>query len=115
MTDLGAKVSYLALGAGVPVYAPGGAFVGVVEHVVADEAQDIFHGVIIEPSREHHAHRFAYREQIGELHERGVVLSVPAGQLHEPSTDMPAEQVEESDDPVRLGLRRAWEWLIRPR
>ena len=115
MTDLGAKVSYVALADGTPVYAPDSAFVGVVEHVVADEPEDIFHGVIIKPSREHHTHRFAHREQIAELYERGVVLSVPPGQLHEPGTDMPAEQVEQSDDPVRLGLRRAWEWLVRPR
>lgn len=44
-----------------------------------------------------------------------MVLSVPAGQLPELSADRPAEQVEEAGDPVRLGLRRAWEWLVRPR
>ncbi|TCC00508.1 hypothetical protein E0H26_02150 [Micromonospora zingiberis] len=115
MTDLGAKVSYLALAAGTPVYAPDSTMIGMVEHVLADERQDIFHGVIIAPSRAHHTHRFAHREQIADLYERGVLLSVPAAALHEPGTDTPAEQAEEADDPVRLGLRRAWEWLVRAR
>ncbi|RIV41546.1 hypothetical protein [Micromonospora radicis] len=114
MTDLGAKISYLALADGTPVYTADSAPVGVVEHVLADERQDIFHGVIIGPSRSHNVHRFAHREQIADLYERGVVLSVPVGQLHEPGTDAPAARAEEDDDPVRTGVRRAWEWLVRP-
>ncbi|MFG2064535.1 hypothetical protein ACGFIK_24300 [Micromonospora sp. NPDC048871] len=115
MTDLGAQVSYLVLADGTAVYAPDSAYLGVVEHVVADERQDIFHGVIVKLPRGQDPHRFAHRDQIAALHERGVVLSVPAGQLPELSADRPAEQVEEAGDPVRLGLRRAWEWLVRPR
>lgn len=71
MTDLGAQVSYLVLADGTAVYAPDSAYLGVVEHVVADERQDIFHGVIVKLPRGQDPHRFAHRDQIAALHERG--------------------------------------------
>ena len=52
MTNLGVRVSYLALADGTPVYTPDTAFVGVVQHVVADDRQDIFHGVIVRLPRD---------------------------------------------------------------
>ncbi|MET8364800.1 hypothetical protein ABZU53_14700 [Micromonospora sp. NPDC005194] len=75
--DLGAKVSYLALAVGTRVYDVDSAPVGVVEHVLTDEPKDIFHGIIVAPPGPDQSHRFAHREQIADLYERGVVLSVP--------------------------------------
>ncbi|MFG3557131.1 hypothetical protein ACGGAQ_22365 [Micromonospora sp. NPDC047557] len=114
--DLGAKVSYLALRVGTPVYDVDSAPVGVVEHVLTDEPKDIFHGIIVAPPRPDQSHRFAHREQIADLYERGVVLSVPGAEMHEPGEDTPARRAEAAgDDPVQVGLRHAWEWLSRPR
>ncbi|SCG70003.1 hypothetical protein GA0070613_4698 [Micromonospora inositola] len=114
--DLGAKVSYLALAVGTRVYDVDSAPVGVVEHVVADERQDIFHGVIVAPPGPDQSHRFAHREQIADLYERGVVLSVPGAEMHEPGDDPPVGVVENADhNPVQADLRRAWQRLSRPR
>ncbi|WP_236648408.1 MULTISPECIES: hypothetical protein [Micromonospora] len=115
MEDLGAKVSYLAVALGTRVYDVDSAPVGVVEHVLADERADILHGIVVAPP-EPGSHRFAHREQIADLYERGVVLSVPGAEMHEPGEDTPAREVEATgDDPVQVGLRRAWEWLSQPR
>lgn len=115
MEDLGGKVSYLALAVGTRVYDVNSASVGVVEHVLADEGADIFHGVIVAPGPDR-PHRFAYRDQIADLYERGVVLAVPGAELHELGEDTPARVTEAAEgDPVQMGLRRAWKWLSRPR
>lgn len=114
--DLGAKVSYLALAVGTRVYDVDSAPVGVVEQVLADERQDIFHGVIVAPPVPDQSHRFAHREQIADLYERGVVLSVPGVELHEPGDDAPAGVAEEAaHNPAQADLRRAWQRLSRPR
>ncbi|MER7892151.1 PRC-barrel domain-containing protein [Micromonospora sp. NPDC094482] len=116
MEDLGVRVSYLALAVGTRVYDVDSAPVGVVEHVIADEQADILHGLIVAPPKPYGSHRFAHREQIADLYERGVVLSVPGAEMHEPGEDAPAREAEGAgDDPVQVGLRRAWEWLSRPR
>lgn len=114
--DLGAKVSYLALAVGTRVYDVDSAPVGVVERVLADERQDIFHGVIVTPPGPDQSHRFAHREQIADLYERGVVLSVPGAEMHEPGDDPPAGVAEEAaHNPLQADLRRAWQRLSRPR
>ena len=114
--DLGAKVSYLALAVGTRVYDVDSAPVGVVEEVLTDERWDIFHGVIVAPSGPDQSHRFAHREQIADLYERGVVLSVPGAEMHDPGEDPPAAVVEEAaHHPVQADLRRAWQRLSRPR
>jgi hypothetical protein len=118
MEDLGECVSYLAVSTGVPVYDRDGAHVGVVEYVLADEAADIFHGLIVRTSPPPvDRYLFAYRDQTGELRERGVVLSVRGAELHEPGQDAPAREVAGSSvaSPVESSLRAAWEWLRRPR
>lgn len=113
---LGAPVAYLVLPTGVPVYDRDGTHVGTVEHVLADEGADIFHGLVI---RAHHLMDrplFADREQVGGLYEQGVTLTVPATDLHEPNEDAIAADVTDASvsEQAREGLRRAWEWLSRP-
>ena len=70
--DLGAPVSYLALEEGTAVLAADGDEVGQVAVVLADEENDIFDGIVI--SHGLGRHTFADAEQVGEIHERGVVL-----------------------------------------
>lgn len=106
-------MSYVAVSAGVPVYDRDAARVGVVEHVIADEGADIFHGLLVRTSPLPDRQLFADRDQVGELYERGVVLSVRGAELHEPSSDAPAREV--ADSRLEAGLRAAWEWLRRPR
>lgn len=117
VADLGAPVAYPALPDGVPVYDPDGNRVGTVEHVLADEDADIFHGLLIHAPSAPDSHLFADREQIAGLYEGGVVLSVSPTDLHEPGADtIAADATDESAaDHVREGLRRAWEWLSQPR
>jgi hypothetical protein len=107
--DLGAPVSYLVLAEGTPVYDRAGDAVGSVEHVVADEGQDIFHGLLL---RTPAGHRFAAGGRVDGIFERGVIVAAPAAQLPEPSADAAAATADES---ARDGLRRAWNWLVHPR
>jgi hypothetical protein len=111
--DLGSPISYVAVSAGVPVYDRDAARIGVVEHVIADEDADILHGLLVRTPSLSERHLFAHRDQVGEMHERGVVLSVRGAELHEPSEDAPAREV--ADSPLPAELRAAWEWLRRPR
>ena len=108
--DIGAPVSYLVLKEGTPVYEPSGDRVGEVEHVLADEPADVFHGLILQTPD---GHRFASGTQVDGLFEHGVILAVPAAGLHAPSADAAARVVD--DDNLRHSLKRAWEWLTRPR
>ncbi|MEV6345146.1 PRC-barrel domain-containing protein [Actinoplanes sp. NPDC051851] len=106
--DLGEPVAYLVLRDGTPVYDEGGSPVGTVEHVLADEREDVFHGLLVGTAA---GHRFARPGQVTGIFEHGVIIGVPAGELAEPSADPPSRLLED-----RAGaLRRAWDWLSRPR
>jgi len=76
--DLGAPSSYLALAAGTDVYSSDGQKLGEVGEVRADEQQDIFDGLVL--SRGVLAPRscFVLADQVEQIHERGVVLSLDA-------------------------------------
>jgi uncharacterized protein YrrD len=119
--DLGPPIAYLVLKEGTPVYDRGGQRIGVVEHVLADEPVDIFHGLVVHTLPLPGRHLFADADQIAEIHERGVLLAVGADQLHEPSEDAAAESaVDDSDDgvvesPLQAALRRAWDWISQHR
>jgi hypothetical protein len=102
--DLGEPVAYLVLREGVPVYAPSGDTVGTVEHVLADENEDVFHGLLIKTP---HGHRFATGEQVAGLYENGAIVTEPAERLARPSADLPEGRRDS-------GLKRAWDWLVQP-
>jgi hypothetical protein len=104
--DLGEPVSYLVLKNGTPVYDSSGDRAGEVEHVLADEPEDVFHGLIVKTSG---GHRFAAADRVDGLFEHGVIVNTPAAQLPEPSADA----VE--DDSLKANLKRAWDWLIQPK
>ncbi len=76
---LGEPASYLTLTAGTPVYASGGEKVGSVAEVVAAVEQDIFEGIAISSHLGVGRRRFASAEQIAEIGEQGVLLSLDAG------------------------------------
>jgi uncharacterized protein YrrD len=113
VTDIGLPIAYLVLQEGTPVYDREGTRIGVVEQVLADEPVDIFHGLIIHTLPLPGRHLFADADQISELHERGVLLSVTRDDLHEPR-DEPARAAGDAgpvDGVLQARLRRAWDWL----
>jgi uncharacterized protein YrrD len=106
--DLGAPVAYLVLKNGTRVYDRSGRRVGEVEHVLADDQKDVFHGLILKTSA---GHRFAPADQVDGIFERAVIVAAPADQLPTPREDPPAKLATEQS----TVLRRAWEWLVQPK
>jgi hypothetical protein len=113
--DLGAPVAYLAVKEGIPVFDPDGNRIGVVEHVVADEPTDIFHGLVVHTLPLPGRHLYADADQIAELHERGVLPSVGRDELRQPTEQSAAHRQRSPGDPpesrLEAGLRRAWDWI----
>ena len=117
MPELGEPASYLTLAAGTAVYARDEEQVGVVEHVLAAEEQDIFDGIVLDRSVLPGGHRFADAEQIEEIYERGVVLKLTrqeAEALPQPSENpaaMEADPDDASESELTRKLRRAWDLI----
>jgi uncharacterized protein YrrD len=103
MDDLGPPIAYTGLEEGTPVYDRDGKRIGVVDRVQADFQQDIFDGLIVRTHPLPGRHLFADVEQIAELRERGVALSVGRDELHEPPDEHSGSK------------RRAWDWISRRR
>ena len=113
MDELGARVAHLALKEGVPVYDRSGQRVGVVDRVMTDEVTGIFEGVIVHTLPLPGRHVYASHEQIAELRERGVLLSVDRTELHELSARSARKRGSEDtvESPLEARLRRAWDWI----
>jgi rRNA processing protein Gar1 len=108
--DLGPPIAYIALEEGAPVYDASGDRVGVVEHVLGDMSADVFDGLIVHTKPLPGKHLFADVDQIAEMRERGVVLSVERGELHEPR-DRRDRGREPLESPLEARVRRAWDWI----
>jgi uncharacterized protein YrrD len=114
MDDLGAPVSHLGVAEGVPVYDRAGRRIGVVDRVMADEPTGVFEGIVVHTHPLPGRHLYAAHEQIAELRERGVVLAVEAGELHQLSERAARERArrrQTPESPLERSLRRAWDWL----
>jgi hypothetical protein len=114
--DLGPPTAYTPLQAGTAVYDRDGDRIGVVEYVLADEAQDIFHGLVIRTRRLPEQHLVALADQVGELYERGVLLVVDSAALYDPSAfpGTSTSRTADGESPLEAVLRRAWDRLNRP-
>src|SRR5215212_2434291 len=115
--DLGAPASYLTLSPGVPVYSSDAQRLGDVEHVLGDPEKDIFDGIVFGGASLEGGHRFVDAPEVGEIYERGVVLTLDAAaaeQLHQPGPN-PATMSASPDDAVESELerklRRAWDLI----
>ena len=75
--DLGDPSSYLSLERGTPVFSNDGREVGCVEHVIADETDDIFEGIVLDTSRLPGGHRFVDEEQVARIYDLGGRMNVP--------------------------------------
>ena len=87
-------ISYEVLDKGVPVYSEDGQQVGTVDHVVAAESLDIFHGLVIQTAG---GQRFVEADDVTSLHERGVDLRISAdaaAALPQPHGAAPVERVD---------------------
>lgn len=104
--DLGAPQSFLTA-EGTAVYDRAGDKVGTVTHALADDRDEIFHGLVLETP---HGHRYAPADRVDGIYEHGVIVAVPAAELPEPAEDAKAD-----DDSLTDGLRRAWKWLVEPK
>jgi hypothetical protein len=109
--DIGAPVSYLVLADGTPVFDRSGDRVGEVEHVLADEGADVFHGLLVKTAA---GHRFARASLVDGLYEHGAIIAAPAAELPEPSAD-PSARLAEEDEGLGHSLKKAWDWLMQPR
>src|SRR4051812_49548568 len=102
----GPPIAYIALEEGIPVYDTTGDQVGVVEHVLGDMTADVFDGLIVHTKPLPGKHLFADLDQIAELRERGVVLSIRGDDLHEPEQ----KGRDPGGTPLEARLRRARDW-----
>jgi hypothetical protein len=81
--DLGPRIAFSALAEGTPVYDPGGRRVGVVDEVLVEPPGGIFEGVVVHTLPLPGRHLHALPDQIAEIHQRGVLLSVGGDELPE--------------------------------
>jgi uncharacterized protein YrrD len=111
--DLGLPISYMVLEPRTEVFSSDHQSIGHVAHVLADEAEDVFDGIVIAQGGLGRRHVFADADEVATIYERGVVLSLDARaceQLPEPSAN-PATLVEDPGDGMPGKLRRAWDRL----
>ncbi len=115
MTDLGFPISYEALESGTPVLSSDEELIGKVVHVLADESEDVFDGVVIQLHDE--GHRFADADDIASIHERGLTLKQTAAEceaLPEPTANPAVLRDDPTVGPgsgIERKLRRAWDLL----
>ena len=114
---LGAPISYLVLEPGTDVVSSDGEVVGTVEHVLAAEDEDVFDGIVIDTRLGPGGHHFVDAPEVAEIHERGVVLKIPAAEverLPKPEANPAVIEnhgVEDSESPLTAKLRRAWDLI----
>lgn len=112
--DLGERASYFSLQAGTPVYSVNGEPIGKVTHVLADEHEDVFDGIVIGEHSFGHEHRFADADEVQEIYDHGVVLKLnmaAAEQLPKPSANpavMHDDPAVANSDFRHQKLGRAW-------
>ena len=75
MEDDARRISYQALGKGVPVRASGGEEIGTVEHVLQVPELDVFDGIVLKTAA---GLRFADADQVADITDRYVLLNLPA-------------------------------------
>ena len=114
--DHGSPIAYTALAEGTTVHSSDGVEVGTVKRVLADEAANLFDGIVVSTSD---GDRFVDAPEVGDLYERLVTLKLTADEtraLDEPSPSPAAVRVSpddiSGDNPggrTRGVLRRAWD------
>jgi uncharacterized protein YrrD len=116
MSDLGDPIAYEGLERDTPVFSADGAQIGTVDHVLADEREDVFDGIVIRrPHGHRHSHGFADADQIAAIHEHGVTLKLGTADseaLPVPSSNpavMGEDPSQKPYSPLQGKLMRAWD------
>jgi len=113
----GDPISYLTLQAGTEVLSSDGERLGVVEHVLSDDATSIFDGIVIDTGMGPGGHRFVDAPEVAEMRADAVILTLAAADAqHLPSPGrnpavMEHHGAEDTESPLRGKLRRAWEMI----
>jgi sporulation protein YlmC with PRC-barrel domain len=113
--DYGEPTSYLSVKEGCSVISSDGEEVGKVQHVLADEDEDVFDGIVIDAQLGPGGLLFVDAPQVTECRERAVLLSVPAAEvqnLPKPAPNpsvMESHGVEDSEGGLQAKLHRAWD------
>lgn len=121
MDDLGERISYLVLRAGVPVFSADGEQVGSVIRAMWVQEKDVFDGIVFHTSAGRHDRKFVDAPEVEEIFERGVVLGISAAEaarLPKPGENPAALSVGPDDlvDSSSGGrFRRAWDALTGKR
>ena len=115
--EYGPQISYEVLAPGTKVLSADGEEVGTIVHVLADESQDVFDGIVIAERAGSGEHRFADAEDIQEIHEGAVLLKLSSeacAQLPRPTAN-PAVMRDDpgapASNPLGDKLRRAWDLI----
>lgn len=115
--EYGEPIAYSALKAGTDVISSDGQDVGAVEHVLADEDEDVFDGIVIDVKTGPGGHRFVDAPEVSSCHEHAVLIAIPAAdveKLPEPKPNpavMENHGVEDSEGALRQKLHRAWDMI----
>jgi hypothetical protein len=115
--DYGEPASYLTLKEGTEVVSSDDENVGTVQHVLADEEEDVFDGIVIDTQLGPGGLHFVDAPQVRECFERAVQLAIPASEvpgLPKPTPNpavMESHGVEDSESPLRAKLHRAWDLI----
>jgi uncharacterized protein YrrD len=110
-------MAYAALSKGTPVYSSDGEEIGKVAHVLADEGEDVFDGIVLGEHVFGAEHRFADADEIDGIYEHGVVLKLDraaAAELPKPSPNpavMRDDPAESTGEFRHQRLRRAWDLI----
>jgi len=109
MPDLGAKIAFMAVREGTPVFDSQDNRIGVVEEVLADNRAGIFEGILIHTLPLPGRHVVADVDQISALHEGGVALSVEGAVLRRAGDKKrPADSAEPPlERPLQARLRHS--------
>lgn len=92
MEDLGAPISYLVLKRGAAVFSRDGERLGRVVRVSRDRKSHIFDGIVFDTTAGPGGHRFVDAPEVGEIYERGVLLTIGADEVE----SLPTKRVWDS-------------------
>jgi hypothetical protein len=115
--DYGEPTSYLAVKDGSDVVSSDGKTVGTVQHVLADEEEDVFDGIVIDTQLGPGGLHFVDAPQVKECREKAILISVPSGEvpdLPKPAPNpavMESHGVEDSESALQRKLHRAWDLI----
>ena len=79
--DYGEPISYLALEPGAEVISADGQEVGTVKHVLADEEEDVFDGIVIDSKLGPGGLHFVDAPEVTECREKAVLVSINAADV----------------------------------